>query len=137
MRRVLFAIVFALAALPASAQVVLEPDPGIEATIRSQFDAFAARDVEGAWQFASPNIQRIFRTPENFGRMVQQGYPMVWDPSDVRFLDLQAFAGLIVQRVEVTDRSGRIHVLGYAMVRTGEGWQINGVQILPAPDVGA
>jgi len=39
--------------------------------------------------------------------------------------------------VLVTDQSGRTHVLDYQMVQTPEGWQINGVQLLPEVGVGA
>ena len=33
----------------------------------------ARANVSGAWTFASPNIQGLFRTEENFARMVEQG----------------------------------------------------------------
>ena len=62
---------------------------------------------------------------------------MVHRPSDVRFLELREVAGRLWQRVMMTDAAGRIHMLDYQMIETPEGWQINGVQILPAPDVGA
>ena len=136
-RALILVLALGFAGAMAKAQEVLAPNPEIEATIQSQFDAFVARDVEGAFQFASPNIQSLFQTPGNFGRMVQQGYPMVWDPGQVDFIDLQTFAGLIVQRVQVIDQAGNAHYLGYAMVETEAGWVINGVQILRAPDVGA
>jgi hypothetical protein len=37
----------------------------------------------------------------------------------------------------VTDQSGTVHMLDYQMVQTAEGWQINGVQLLPQAGVGA
>ena len=69
--------------------------------------------------------------------MVENGYPMVWTPRDVNFIDLQTLGGLIVQRVEVVDGAGQVHWLGYAMIETENGWRINGVQILQVPGVGA
>jgi len=119
------------------AQEVLAPNPDIEATISGQFDAFRAGDIPEAWEFASPNIQRLFQSPENFGRMVEQGYPMVWQPGQVAFIDLQSLAGIVVQRVQVIDGAGNAHYLGYQMVETESGWRINGVQLLRAPDVAA
>ena len=118
-------------ALPAWAQEVLAPVPGIEETISGQMQAFDAGDVEGAFDFASPMIQGIFRTPEMFGRMVEQGYPMVWQPSDVDFGDLREVDGRLTQRVIVTDGAGRVHMLDYRMLETEDGWLIDGVQILP------
>jgi hypothetical protein len=137
MRLIFLALVMSLSAAWASAQEVLAPNPDIEATISGQFDAFVAEDVETAWEYASPNIQRLFGTPGNFGRMVQQGYPMVWNPGSVSFIDLQTFSGIIVQRVEVIDQSGTAHYLGYQMIETENGWRINGVQVLRAPAIGA
>lgn len=137
MRRILLALGLCVWAVQAPAQELLQPNPDIEATISSQFDAFLDRDVEAAWQYASPNIQRLFRTPENFGSMVQNGYPMVWTPDRVEFIDLQSLGSIIVQRVEVIDQAGTAHYLGYQMIETETGWRINGVQILRAPQVGA
>ena len=133
----LAAVVAAVAPRPAFAQELLAPNPEIEAVIGGQFDAFRSGDVTGAWAFASPNIQGIFGNPGNFGRMVEQGFPMVWNPGAVSFVDLQTLGGLIVQRVEVIDGQGNLHYLGYAMVQTADGWRINGVQILRAPALGA
>ncbi|MBY6202790.1 DUF4864 domain-containing protein [Maritalea mobilis] len=137
LRAILAALALSLAALSAQAQQVLDPNPEIEGVIGGQFDAFRAEDVATAWDFASPTIQRLFGTPENFARMVEQGYPMVWTPGEVRFIDLQSLGSILVQRVEVIDRSGRAHYLGYQMIQTEEGWRINGVQILEAPSVAA
>ena len=109
----------------------------IEDVIGSQLQAFNNRDISEAWQYASPNIKRLFGNPGNFARMVQQGYPMVWDNADVRFLELRDLRGTLWQKVMVRDAQGGLHILDYQMVETAEGWQINGVQLLPAPDVGA
>jgi hypothetical protein len=137
MFRIILATCFVFWSGLAQAQEVLQPNPDIEATIQSQFDAFLDRDVGEAWQYASPNIQRLFGSPENFGRMVESGYPMVWTPGRVAFIDLQTLGGLVVQRVEVIDQAGTAHYLGYQMIETEGGWRINGVQILRAPGVGA
>ncbi|PJI85280.1 uncharacterized protein DUF4864 [Yoonia maricola] len=122
--------------LAATASFAQDAD-AIESVIGNQLDAFNDRDVSEAWQYASPNIKRLFGTPDNFGMMVQQGYPMVWDNADVRFLELRDVAGNLWQKVMVRDAQGGLHILDYQMVETAEGWQINGVQLLPAPDVGA
>lgn len=105
----------------------------IEATIGAQLDAFKADDFDAAFTYASPNIQRLFQTPDNFGRMVRGGYPMVWRPAEVTFLDLAETGGFLFQRVQIRDGAGRLHLLEYQMIETEEGWKINGVRILEAP----
>lgn len=119
-------------ALPAAAQ-----DAPIRATIEHQLQAFQADDFATAFTFASPNIKAIFGTPENFGRMVSEGYPMVHRPAAVKMLELREVAGGLWQRVMITDQSGRTHLLDYQMIEAENGWQINAVHLLKAEGVGA
>jgi Domain of unknown function (DUF4864) len=121
----------AFLALPAAAQ-----DTPIEQTIQSQIDAFLADDFATAFSYASPNIKGIFGTAENFGAMVKNGYPMVYRPAEVEMGELREVAGNLWQRVRVVDQAGKAWYLDYMMIETAEGWQINAVQLLPAPDIG-
>lgn len=121
----------------AATAVFAQDADAIEGVIGNQLEAFNDRDVEGAWQYASPNIKRMFGSAGNFGMMVEQGYPMVWDNAEVRFLELRDVSGNLWQKVMVRDAQGGLHILDYQMIETANGWQINGVQLLPAPDVGA
>ncbi|WP_413720388.1 DUF4864 domain-containing protein [Silicimonas sp. MF1-12-2] len=116
---------------------VLPSEPGIESTIRSQIDAFLIDDFATAFTFASPNIKSLFGSSERFGQMVRNGYPMVWRPGEVRFLELRDIDGALWQKVMIRDQAGEFHMLDYQMIEGPEGWQINGVQILRRPDVGA
>lgn len=128
----LYAVLLAAClALPAAAQ-----EGPIRETIESQMEALQADDFARAFTFASPNIKGIFGTPENFGAMVKQGYPMVYRPAQVEMGELREIAGNLWQRVRVVDQAGAAWYLDYMMIETAEGWQINAVQILPAPDVG-
>ena len=127
----------ACAMLLALAGMVRAQDSGaIEDVIGGQLEAFNQRDVEMAWTYASPMIQGMFGNSANFGMMVQRGYPMVWTNSDVRYLELREIGGRLWQKVLVRDENGGLHILDYQMIETDNGWQINGVSILPAPDVG-
>lgn len=119
------------------AQDALPSEPGIEATITAQIDAFLMDDFAKAFSYASPNIQGIFGSSDRFGQMVQNGYPMVWRPDDVRYLELRNIAGNLWQKVQIRDRKGKLHVLDYQMIETEDGWRINGVQLLRAPGVSA
>ena len=109
----------------------------IEGVISDQLEAFKADNFARAFEFASPNIRGIFRTPENFGRMVTQGYPMVWRPGEVTYLELREDNGSYWQKVQIVDAKGRIHVLDYRMLKTPNGWKINGVQLLESVGVSA
>ena len=126
-------LVLALAAAPLAAQDTASP---IEDTIASQLEAFNARDVNEAWTYASPMIQGMFGNPSNFGMMVERGYPMVWSNDSVRFLDQRSENGAVFQRLSLRDAEGGTHWLEYRMIETEAGWRIDGVWLLPAPDLG-
>lgn len=106
----------------------------IRGVIQSQIDAFLAEDAATAFTFASPTIKGIFMSPENFRRMVETGYPMIWKPSAVEFLGLREENGMTFQRVKVTDGAGAAFLFDYEMVALPEGWRINGV--FPVRDSG-
>ena len=108
-------------------------EEGIEKVISAQIEAFLADDFETAFTFASPTIQGIFKTPDNFGRMVREGYPMVWRPADVTFMQSEVMGGQLWQPILVRDAQGALHVLDYQMVETGAGWKINAVRLRKAP----
>lgn len=118
-------------------QAGLAQEDDIAATITAQMQAFTARDADKAFSYASPMIQGLFGTPQNFAAMVQQGYPMVWTPGTSKMLELRAIAGALWQRVYVVDAQGKGWFLDYQMIETPDGGKINGVQVLPGTDVGA
>lgn len=109
----------------------------IQNVIRNQIQSFEQGDLEGAFGFASPNIRTMFKTPERFGQMVEQGYPMVWRPSSVRFGSISSQAGRNFQIVILRDGNGQYHALEYEMIRMDGGWKIDGVRFVDMPDVGA
>lgn len=105
----------------------------IEGTINSQIEAFKADDFEGAFGYATPSLQKLFQSPDNFKQMVTSGYPMVWRPAEVRYLELRERGGMMWQKVQITDAKGVVHLLDYMMEQTDKGWRIGGVQILETP----
>jgi hypothetical protein len=118
-----------LAALPARA----ETGAAIRAVIAAQLEAFRRDDWEGAFTYASPSIRSIFRTPDRFGGMVRQGYPMVWRPARVEPGPLEAGPNGPVQLMYIEDSRGILHIAAYEMQQVGGEWRINGVQIRRAP----
>ena len=105
----------------------------IQDTISNQIEAFKVDDFVEAFRYATPQLQQLFQSPQNFQRMVTQGYPMVWRPAELRYLDLSERDGALWQKVEIVDAEGRLHLLAYRMEQTPEGWRIGGVQFLKAP----
>jgi hypothetical protein len=125
-------MIWLLAALPVTA------DPkAMQSVIDQQLDAFQDDDFAKAMEFASPVLQRYFRTPENFAQMVTRGYPMVWRFDSVRYLESRIEDGAHWQRVMIRDLQGTVHILDYRMTETENGWRINGVQILDSSDFAA
>jgi hypothetical protein len=124
MRNLLPAFVIFLASV-----LPLKANEAIESVIAAQIEAFLADDFDTAFSYASPMIQGMFQTPENFGVMVREGYPMVWRPSDVEFLSLETRQGALWQDVLVRDAGGALHILEYQMVEGDEGWRINAVRV--------
>ena len=103
----------------------------VRAVIDDQIAAFQAEDLDRAFAHASPSIQGIFGTADRFGQMVRQGYPMVWRPDRLRYLDLRQEGEAWWQRVSIRDVQGAVHVLDYQMIQTPQGWKINAVYLLP------
>ena len=106
----------------------------VKSVISSQIDAFLQDDFVTAFDFASPMIQGMFGTPERFGNMVRNGYPMVWRPADVEFLSIDERGGALIQNVMIRDASGKLFLLEYEMIETEKGWLINGVRVQEAGD---
>lgn len=109
-------------------------EAAIRSVISSQIEAFQADDFVTAFNYASPAIRQIFKTPENFGTMVRQGYPMVWRPAETNFLSVETVDGLLWQNVMIRDQSGGLHILEYQMIQLENEWKINAVRMRKAPD---
>jgi len=109
-----------------------------ESSIRSVVEAliagFRKGDVEDAFSYVSPVIRGAFGAPQHFALMVQQGYPMIWYPGEMKFLELRNLHGLPVQDLVISDARGAAWTLGFEMMRVkNEGWRVNGVEILQTP----
>ena len=135
MRHVLMSVLAALSLLLGGALGAAAQQSEIEGTISSQIEAFKADDFDQAFTYATPTLRLMFRSPQNFRRMVTEGYPMVWRPAEVQYLELREENGALVQRVRIVDAEGFSHLLDYRMEETDAGWRIGGVRILDAPGV--
>ena len=110
----------------------------VQDVIRQQMDAFRRDDGQMAFSFATPDIRRMFQTPEVFMSMVRQGYAPVYRPREVEFRDVIARDGKVVQRVYVVGPDGVPVIALYTMERQSNGvWKIGGCTLLKSDDVTA
>ncbi len=113
------------------------PDAANRASIRGvitgQMDAFRRNDAAAAFGYATPNIQGMFGSAENFVAMVETGYPPVWRPRDVQFGAIEDRDGRIVQKVELIGPDGAPALALYTMELGPDGvWRIDGCALLPS-----
>lgn len=103
----------------------------IRSVIERQLQAFLRDDGSAAFSFASPNIQSMFQTPDNFMSMVRQGYQPVYRPQAVSFKDIISFNGAPAQRVVVVGPDGVPVIAVYPMRQMPDGhWVIDGCYLL-------
>jgi len=112
-------------------------DSAIQAVIEDQLAAFGRDDLSAAFEHASPGIQGIFETPENFGRMVRNGYPMVWRPARWEMLGVRDTGRGPVQTVLFEDRTGTLWEADYLMEEVDGEWRINGVELRKLQAIGS
>ncbi|MEL6409380.1 MAG: DUF4864 domain-containing protein [Pseudomonadota bacterium] len=124
----LFALSLAMAPISAKAE------DAARQVISDQLEAFQADDFETAFSFASPMIKRLFRTPDRFGAMVRNGYPMVWRPSKVEFVSSETVGAAVREIVLIRDGEGVFYELEYEMIPLEDGWKINGVRVRRSGD---
>ena len=123
------ALILSLAALPVAAQ----DTSAIADIIDEQMQAFEARDIDRAFSFASPSLQRMFGSAETFGHMVEHGYSTVWNNTSVSYLGLRQERGRWVQRVMIQDAEGAVVLFDYHMIENGDSWRIDAVTPVDVP----
>ncbi len=146
MPRMLSSLIVCLALLFGASHVVRADPAGVTAAdraamqnvIQQQMDAFRRDDGQTAFSFASPDIRRMFQTPETFMSMVRQGYAPVYRPREVEFREVIERDGKVVQRVYVVGPDGVPVIALYIMERQSNGiWKIGGCTLLKSDDVTA
>ena len=96
-------------------------------TISSQIDAFKNNDVKKAYTFAAPNIQAQFPSPDIFGLMVRNGYPIIWKPKSYKFTMFKDLGSNCIQRVLFQSYNGSLESYDYILEKNGNLWKIAGV----------
>ncbi|MFW6358222.1 MAG: DUF4864 domain-containing protein [Chroococcales cyanobacterium] len=104
----------------------------IRSIIEQQLQAFLQDDGERAFAFATPAIQQLFDTPDNFMRMVKISYPQLYRPRSVLFEEMTTFQGMLTQPVLVLGADDIPVRAMYWMDKPRNGsWGINGCYLLP------
>jgi uncharacterized protein DUF4864 len=119
-------------AIPARAQQDADAKAAADSILR-QLEAFRRDDYDGAYAFASDDIQQAFDRV-SFERMVRSGYPEIAHSSSaaVSRVDV-AQDGHVHIRMKVKGTNGNTVEALYDMVREGAGWRVNGVVTRPDP----
>jgi hypothetical protein len=134
--RVLACLLLLAAGASAWAQADYKPTTAdwnsIRKVIQAQLDAFRRDEGELAFSYAAPGIREQFRTAENFMRMVKTGYPAVYRPASVAFVDTAVEDGIPIQVVQFSDSDGAVWIGLYTMERQPDkSWKVNGCQLVP------
>ncbi len=123
-------VLAALAWTAHAAPVPKDVERRVQAIVQAQLDAFARDDAPLAFSYASPDIRKVFGTPERFMAMVRMGYPVVHRPSSVTFLKPDLVKGQVIQPVQMTDESGQTWLATYVMKRQKDNsWRIGGCSV--------
>lgn len=118
---------FLFLCLPAAA------DEAAQSVINAQIHALMRSDYAEAFDYASPTIQSKFQTPEIFGMMVRDGYPMVHFPKDYSFTNSTPQSWGVTETLSIIGPDGGEYIAEYDLIETSDGWKINAVRIRSAP----
>lgn len=128
----------ALAAQDGAMPLSTTDQAAVRVVIENQIAAFQRDDGVEAFSYASPSVQAIFGNPENFMRMVRNGYRPVYRPRQVFFQEAVLYQGRLVQALLVTDQDGDVVIALYTMEQQPDGsWRIGSVVLLPTRATGA
>lgn len=108
-----------------AADVPVADARAVRKVIEAQLAAFADDDAERAFSFAAPSIRESFGSADKFMTMVRKGYPVVYRPTSVRFLEPVLDGGTLLQRVRMTDDIGVPWMVVYSLERQDDkSWRI-------------
>jgi len=133
---VLIALIVALMASQSyrPAQAEENAPKAVRAVIEAQMAAFQRNDGDAAYAFASPDVRKIFASPENFLRMVRAQYLPVYRPRMVKFREWHLQDGEFSQKLLIVGPRQRAYIAVYTLRRhENDRWLITGVFLAPAP----
>jgi hypothetical protein len=134
-------LVLALPRLATGGEAVALDAPqaaAIQSVIGAQLEAFQRDDGPEAFAYASPGIHEKFGSVANFMAMVRGGYPAVYRPREVAYLEARVKDGVTVQAVRLLGPDGAGMIALYFMEQQSDGsWRIDGVTLVESGEVGS
>jgi hypothetical protein len=100
--------------------------------IEKQIVAFLNDDVDSAYSFATPGIQKVFPEPQRFFDMVKRNYAPVYRPGNYAFGRAlsETDGATIAQELLITGPKGKNWRAVYVLERQDDGkYRINGVRL--------
>jgi hypothetical protein len=129
----LFTCAAAFAAPPAGTTLPKDEWTAIRKVIGDQLVALKAGDGAKAMTYAAPGIRKQFGTPENFMRMVRDGYAALLTARRTQFLEGAVIDDAIVQPLRLVLPDDSVLVALYQMQKQRDGqWRIAGCLIAPS-----
>ncbi len=100
--------------------------------IEQQIVAFLNDDVDSAYSFATPGVQKVFPEPQRFFDMVKRNYAPVYRPGNYAFGRAlsETDGATIAQELLITGPKGKNWRAVYVLERQEDGkYRINGVRL--------
>ncbi|MEO9338939.1 DUF4864 domain-containing protein [Mesorhizobium sp. SB112] len=121
---------FVLAALSTNAFTGEAEVKGAQSVIGSQLEAFQSNNESAAYNYAAPNVKRIFPTVDSFMSMVTNAYKPVRQPKSFAFGKSEENGGKIVQQVYIVGPDSKDYEALYTLEQQPDGsWLITGVSL--------
>lgn len=130
MGRLLFFLM--LGVFAASASLATDNLTSARGVIEKQIAAFLNDDVDTAYAFATPAVQKNFPEPRLFLEMVKKNMPPVYRPGNYAFGRAlsETDGGTIAQELLITGPKGKDWRAVYVLQRQDDGnYRINGVRL--------
>lgn len=104
----------------------ITPRAATQAIIEAQLAAFRQDESAKAFSLASPDIQRVFESAENFMQMVKSNYRVVYRHTQVKFLTFQGNELFAQHTVQMVDENNALWSVLYKLEKTKDGsWRIS------------
>jgi hypothetical protein len=127
------ACALAFAAPPIPQSLATQEWTAIRKVIDDQREALKAGDGAKAMTYAAPGIREQFGTPDNFMRMVREGYGALLTARRTQFLEGAVIEDAVVQPLRLVLADDTVLVALYQMQKQPNGeWRIAGCLIAPS-----